>query len=437
MRTVANDLRRIVDGHARCGTGALFRGVWTLDCLFMDPVTEGLRFSPSALTVAPSRVSRVRHNDVLFKRAAVSLLNEVGWDHLSVRSVSKRCGLTPGAFYGRFEHMEDLASSMWESVLGDSICRPISVAIDALRANDEKGFVDAMHHFAAPPAEMTAAIELLEASLFDETLSQTVGAKFASFIDSCTSVERNEVVQATVAATVIYLALGLVLFALRPWTRGHNLDDELRRYFAALRAPGDPAKTPTAPIARYLYESPYETGDERLDLLLSAATTTFGELGFHKATVQKICKNAGVSKGFMMGRFASKLALFSTMTEMTWEKAISDSNEFILEAAAERGAGMAEAVAWRELQNPALRNKQRLAIETNRMMRLFPAIDALATAKELDSITSLTGGAPTPFIHTEMALGIGMVMASLFLPELCELPYSCITEALVASAPSG
>ena len=403
----------------------------------MDPVTEGSRFSPPKFTSASSRVSRVRRNDVLFERAAVSLLNDVGWDHLSVRSVSSRCGLTPGAFYSRFEHMEDLAATVWTSVLGDAICRPISVAIETLRAKDERGFIDAMSHFAAPSAQMTAAIELLEASLFDEALSQRVGAEFVRFVDSNTSVAGNEVVQATVAATVIYLALGLVLFAQRSWTRGDNLDDELRRYFAALRTPGDPVQTPTAPIATYLYEQPFATGDERLDLLLSAATTTFGELGFHKATVQKICKSAGVSTGFMMGRFASKLDLFSTMTEMTWERAITDSNEFIVKVAAERGAGIAEAVAWRELQNPALRNKQRLAVETNRMMRFFLDIDALATAKELDSIASLTGGEPTPFIHTEMALGIGMVMASLFLPELCELPYSCVTEPLVATTQLG
>ena len=384
----------------------------------------------------PLRFSRIRRNDIRFEGAALEMLIEVSWERLSVRALSSRAGLTPGAFYGRFEHLADVAPWLWDGRLGESLCEPLTSAIGAVSDGDEDRFMESLARLASPTPEVLGAAELLQAALFDEQLGRLIGPRFRAFLEPHASVKHNDDVQAAVAATVIFLGLGLVLLSGRSWASGDDLESEFSRYFLALQNPVAPRPTPDNVIAEYIYQYPFETGDERLDRLLHAAATSIGNVGFHAATVQMICRVAAVSPGFMMSRFPTKLDVFLAIVEMMWGHGLAQINGFIAEAAGDLGPGMAEAVAWREMQNPVIANIASLAVETNRMVAFIPELKALVEEEERRIFVTLPSGHLTSFVHSEFALGNGMVLASRFQPEIHKLPFFCVTEPLVASAPN-
>jgi len=242
-------------------------------------------------------------------------------------------------------------------------------------------------------------------------------------------------VDATVAAIICFLGLGLAHLAKRSWTATIDMTSELERYFAALRQPGPAVPTPRDEIAEYLSVYPFDTGDERLDRVLQATAIVIGEQGYRRATVQRICRTAGVSTGFLMSRFGTKLDLFTTITEMMWGRGMVQITGVLAEASERLGPAMAEALAWREMQNPVIAKVAVLALETGRMAGFLPKIASLVESQEVGSSAGLTNGAPSGFLLSELALGSGLNLVAWFSPSVRDLPYPCVTVPLVASAP--
>lgn len=381
--------------------------------------------------VAAQRVWRA------LEEAAVERLAVAGWDALSARGLSAAAGTTSGAIYSRFEHLGELVSQVWAERLWPAVGGRLEVALSSLEGDGgEEDFVATMLELATPSLDHRAAAELLQAALVDEVVSNFVLRDVADLLErwAAVSPERGEV-DATVGAACCYLGVGLLLLATRPWAAGIDLGPELRRYYRALRAPGTPVATPRDRIAEYLYAYRFDVDDERLERVLLATAVSVGEVGYQATTISRICRAAGVSSGFVMGRFPSKLALFQRVTDEMWGRGLSLITDFISEQAEEIGPVMAEALAWREMQNPALRKVAVLSIEQARLAGFEPAIAAVLGAREEEFMARYTASLPAAFFFSEFAIGNGMIALACVRPELRDLPFACVTEPLLASAP--
>ena len=388
------------------------------------------------LAVPGPRAAKVEENDRLLRAAAIAILAEAGWNGLSTRVLTARCGLTTGAFYARFENVFDFIDGLWGEVLFDAVIGSIDEAITAVQVGDREGFVSHLSALAHPSVEALAAVELLQAAMVEPELEPIIAPSVTAFLARRTrpSTSVSEV-EATVAATVAFVGLGLAHLARRRWVADLDIRLELDRYFDALRQPAEPLATPADVIAEYLYVYPFDTGDERLVRLMQATAIEIGERGYRRATVQRICKTAGLSTGFMMSRFKTKLDLFATITEMMWGRGLDQVTVHLAEMSERLGPAMAEAMTWREMQNPVITRVQVLATETSRMMGFLPRIAELVESQEQAFFCTLSTGGPTAFVLTEFALGSGLTLAVWFSPEIRDLPYHCVTAPLVASAP--
>ena len=356
------------------------------------------------LAVPGPRAAKVEENDRLLRAAAIAILAEAGWNGLSTRVLTARCGLTTGAFYARFENVFDFIDGLWGEVLFDAVIGSIDEAITAVQVGDREGFVSHLSALAHPSVEALAAVELLQAAMVEPELEPIIAPSVTAFLARRTrpSTSVSEV-EATVAATVAFVGLGLAHLARRRWVADLDIRLELDRYFDALRQPAEPLATPADVIAESLYVYPFDTG--------------------------------GLSTGFMMSRFKPKLDLFATITEMMWGRGLDQVTVHLAEMSERLGPAMAEAMTWREMQKPVITRVQVLATETSRMMGFLPRIAELVESQEQAFFCTLSTGGPTAFVLTEFALGSGLTLAVWFSPEIRDLPYHCVTAPLVASAP--
>ena len=388
------------------------------------------------VAVPGPRAAKVEQNDRLLRSAAIAILAEEGWNGLSTRVLTARCGLTTGAFYARFENVVAFIDELWDEILLDAMIGPVDEAIAAVEEGDRDRFIGKLDSLAHPSPEILAATELLQAAMVEPELEPIIAPSVTAFLERRTRPSAEvSVEEATVAAAVSFVGLGLAHLAKRSWVADLDVRPDLGRYFVALRKPAEPLATPTEVIAEYLYVYPFDTGDERLDRLMQATAIEIGERGYRRATVQRICRTAGLSTGFMMSRFKTKLDLFATITEMMWGRGLDQVTVHLAEMSERLGPAMAEAMTWREMQNPVITRVQVLATETSRMMGFIPRIAELVESQEQAFFSTLSSGGPTAFVLTEFALGSGLTLAVWFSPEIRDLPYHCVTAPLVASAP--
>jgi len=384
------------------------------------------------------RIARRTRNDDALRTGTIDALAELGWDGLGARSVSERANLSYGAIYTRFEHLDDLVASVWSEQLWPELDGLLVALVDsATHTPDEQRFVDTMAHLARPSANLLAAIEMIQAAMVDPRATiivrDDIDAGLARLLDPEAS---GDEVEATVAATCVFVALGLLVLARRSWAKETELEEEFRRYHRALVAPTEPIETPRDRIAEYLYLYVFDVADDRLERVLQATAISVGEVGYHATTIARICRKAGVSSGFVMGRFPSKVALFRRVTTEMWGRGMAAIGAFIAASAIEIGPTLAEALAWREMQNPVIAKMTVLALETGRLAGFDDDFAELIESEEAGSFDQLSGGrGATAFLHSEYALGNGMGVVSFFRPEVRDLPFACVTETLVATAP--
>ncbi len=384
------------------------------------------------------RVARRARNDEALRLGAIAALAEIGWDGLSARSVGERANLSYGAIYTRFEHLDDLVATVWSEQLWPELDGTLVSLVDSVSGTpDEQRFVDMMVRLARPSATLLAAIEMIQAAMVDPRAASIVRADVEAGLARLLDPEASGgEVEATVAATCVFVALGLLVLARRPWAKGTELDEEFRRYHRALIAPTEPVETPRDRIAEYLYLYVFDVDDDRLERVLQATAISVGEVGYHATTIARICRKAAVSSGFVMGRFPTKAALFRRVTTEMWGRGMAAIGAFIAESAEEIGPTLAEALAWREMQNPVIATMTVLALETGRLAGFDEDFAELIGSEEARAFDLLSGGrGATAFLHSEYALGNGMGVVAFFRPEVRDLPFACVTETLVATAP--
>ncbi len=385
---------------------------------------------------ATRRRADALRNDDLITSAAVSVISSRGWDVATVEGIADVAGLTYGAIYGRFANKADLGLALWESAVGRDFVRQLAELAENLATTSDK-VVAQLTEFARPTPAQSCGLELILASFFDSEL-ETIREEISEVIDTKIDTARDSGGRAHAAATAasMGLALGLMMVHTRPWVANLDLSDALRRRTNSLMNPTTARDIP-ASRADYLHFDPFNTGDNRLDAVFSATAWEVGERGFVRATISRICRRAGVSSGFVYGRFPGKFELVLAVFRAQLAFGFDSLNNFMGELTAKFGAVVTEAVAWREYMEPNLERKRNFTIELNRLATHDTSVRTTLIEEEQRVLNDLVARSGVPVgdfvsgFHLDVAMGFGICLLPNLVPSVWDLPYVCVTSGFV------
>lgn len=217
----------------------------------------------------------------------------------------------------------------------------------------------------------------------------------------------------------------------------------LRLSVFALTHPARPTPLPEA-TPSHLRDSPFHTDDPRVDLALENAMKSFGTIGYQRTRLMDIAKATGVSDGFILLRYKTKLGLLQAIVNESYAQGYQELIDFQQDVAARFGPGIAEAVAWREYLDPRISDRQMLGMETDRLSLFNPAMREIAFDKDLAVLEQQLNEVPaaersvrTGDTHLDFAAGHGLPAIGLILPEIWTLPFNVVTEPYVEGANQG
>ncbi len=263
-----------------------------------------------------ARSARALANDAAIRAAGIAEVLRVGVDHLSLRDVGHRAGLTHGATYARYEDVDELLVDLWNSTMLAraialyDLCAALVRQPSAERAADLHRWVSR-----AEPADV-ACFQVLFTARRLPTLHEEVEPFLDEYLIGRWA--RPDLDPAVGLRVAVLFTLSLVTLAAAN-RFGH--DDELDAAFFAILAEGlsvppaavgpSPALAPPAPF------SPPPSDDLRTQL----AVATFGVVGrsgYTRATISRIARRANCSPGAIYKLFASKedLAIEAMRTVM-------------------------------------------------------------------------------------------------------------------------
>jgi TetR/AcrR family transcriptional regulator, repressor for uid operon len=149
-----------------------------------------------------------------------------------------------------------------------------------------------------------------------------------------------------------------------------------------------------------------ETQLARREHILDAAEFCFARSGFHRSTMQDICKEAGVSPGALYGHFASKEALIAGIAERDRSKLASELAE--LATAPDLLAALSRLGEHYTMEEP--RHKRLLCIEigcestrNDEVREIFQSVDRFAHESFRDLFAKAKAeGKVAPQVDTDM-----------------------------------
>ena len=413
--------------------------------LATDPLQEAPTTTPAGML---EQVSPVTDH----WRSVTAMIEAGGARPLRTRSESRR---TAGAHDVRPQRSaaDQAAAALASQVdtLRDAVAATAAasarVDLEVLRASgpSEAWFTVALAAFARPEPLLRAAAELLIISQFDPALADQVRTQAAERMARwCAPTGENvNPRKAAQRAYVLSVSLGLLAAHHRVDSGSLQLDREESSLLAALSTESEPVNLPQSPASHLADRSPLATGDRALDALLEATLAEVGAHGFDGATVDSIAKAAGCSDGLVFSRYESKLALFLDATRRQQADSWRANDAFQQKIADLHGHAIADAVAIRELQRPEYHAQRALYLEQIRLSWHDASLrdaqgaeyDAfIAEARAIDP-TGVPIDDPAA-LHVSIAVGFGLALLPLLLPNAWDLPYDVVTIPLAAHAPA-
>ena len=257
-----------------------------------------------------TRSARAVANDAAIRDAAIEELMRVGVDHLSLRDVSHRAGLTHGATYARYEDFGELLVDLWISRLGERIQLLFDLCLDAARRpgpETAKALFDHVHQ--AGPDDV-AAIQLLLAARRLPTLWEEVEnfVKGSLEAESCNSLDVSPA-----------FTRGITLFAMmmgQIFADAHlGADEEFRQIVEAALLETLETDPSTVVVRAFTEEIRPDTAPTSSDLrtqLSWATNLVVGRSGYTRATISRIARRANCSPGAIYKLYESKEDLVAT-----------------------------------------------------------------------------------------------------------------------------
>jgi AcrR family transcriptional regulator len=265
--------------------------------------------------------------------AGVAEAHEFGLDRIALRSVVRRCGLTSGAIYGRYEDVDDFVASLWSERLSQPTFDLLSEAMAAL-LTDEVGadIADIAHRLANPTPEVALGFEALVVGRRNDVLGEEVAEEFAAWAEKWGLSSSADPHQRVLAAVAFAAVSGAAIYSfaepgLDSWALILPLIGDVLR-----DTPKSAKKRRTnleieLPNVVPHFEVQPGTGEPLRDALIVATANVIGRAGYERTTVSRIGRRAKLTGGAVYTRYETKDQLIVDTLETLLSGAIAGTQE--------------------------------------------------------------------------------------------------------------
>lgn len=377
-----------------------------------------------------SHQPRANRNDGLVSDAVVETLCELGWPGLTLRNVAQRAGVARQTVTDRYPTRTAMAVAAWQRVFSGELRRSLDTLMSAhglMPGANGVRVADAWRAVSVPTRELTGALDLLLQSPYEPELKAAVEATLGPEVSGWTRHNGRSRTRRLASQRAYLLARALGLLALGSI---HDLGEvEFEPAERAISA----ALSQPARVNRISSDGPprasLDTGDPRHDALLTAVIEHVARNGYEGTSVDAVCADAGVTKGFLFKRYASKQALFVDAARRRQRAAIASSGAWLNDLSARQGRARAEATFVRSVLQPSRFVGQRISGEELRLAMRDPAL-----AEEFEQIARQicvsAFGAVTPkgmgYAYSARAVGEGIGLLTLIDPDAWQLPFEVV-----------
>ncbi len=367
-----------------------------------------------------ARSARALANDAAIRAAGVAEVLRVGVDHLSLRDVGHRAGLTHGATYARYEDVDELLVDLWNSTMLAraialyDLCAALVREPSPERARDLRQWVAR-----ADPADV-ACFQVL----FTARRLPTVHEEVEPFIDEYLIGRwaRPDLDPAVGLRVAVLFTLSLVMLAA---AHRFGSDDELATAFYEILVEGlSVPPSAIGPVPALAPPSPFSPPPSD-DLRTQLAVATFGVVGrsgYTRATISRIARRANCSPGAIYKLFASKedLAVEAMRTVMR-ARILSPGRRLDVTREGWLTEMLLDAVAPTNHVRSLFNLEMTIAGAHNERIRAA----ILERLSELESVSAILAGlddAERTVLRQRLRVGIFLVTASGYLSTLGAAP---------------
>jgi AcrR family transcriptional regulator len=255
------------------------------------------------------RTSRALKNDESLRIAAIEEILEVGVDHLSLREVSRRAGLTHGAAYARFEDVNELLVDLWTSTLRARVEAICELALLAAEKPGEENVRAALSLLRTCEPADVAAIHVLLVARRIPTLHEEVEPFIVNFLEPDKDLTADS--EAIFSRSMVLFAFFMVrLLVDSQYGSKEDYYDALEQLLkeALLIHPDEVIRL----ASPHGHERPaLEVSDDLKSQLEFATFKSVGTSGYAQATVSRIARRANSSPGAIYKTHISKEGLLA------------------------------------------------------------------------------------------------------------------------------
>lgn len=373
-------------------------------------------YRPAVVTARLTRAEKVAANTEALRDAAQLIIVRDGWDRLSFQGLAREAGLTVGAVYARFDTTSDVGIDLWQARAEQSCARWITDVVAASDAGDADALGVLLEHDLTTAVSRLTAFELALASLFDEELDEVVGADIrgilAPFLTVSSDASQEDRHLAASRALVLSFAFGRLIAA-----RNESIPEPLPmdRYVSLARHAG-------GAFADVDFEPRVAVGWRRIMPdrhphieIATAAMDLIAHVGYRRATIARIARRAGVSRGGLLAGYPDKAHLVADAAISLMVPA-GEVWETYVAAHGSMPSPEVRALFLRDFLDPDRRDDWALNLELNRAARYEEAFAAYAVPRSTLEQTHL-----------------GVMVTACFGPDLSHLPYLGCFHAGVAA----
>jgi AcrR family transcriptional regulator len=182
----------------------------------------------------------------------------------------------------------------------------------------------------------------------------------------------------------------------------------------------------------------FDTQDPRERQLFSALLNVIAEHGIQNATTQAIAKAANSNEGLLFNRYASKIDAFLDAMNQHQRLYIQKQNAAALALSAEHPAALVDTAVIQRSLHPDREAPRAVAMEYLRMTRYHPHVAEHLTQTQRALREQILQANPTAphatidgWLSYGLAIGAGLGILPLLLPEAHRLPYNVVLEPLL------
>ena len=268
-------------------------------------------------------------NDVRILVAAVAEAHSVGIDRLALRSVGRRCDLTSGALYSRYESVDELIASMWTERIGQPILDFLSEAMSSMLGLEGAPPISKIAATVSnPPKHIAVGIEALVVGRRNDVLGDEIEEDLSNWarklgLDSATdtaSRSLNVVAFASIVGAALY---SFVEPRLADWTIVLTLLSESIKQTPLTNSTAAPSIANELPDQRVVPG----TNEPLRDALITATANVIGRTGYENATLSRIARRAKLTGGAVYTRYATKDELIIDTLDTLLSDAIVGTRE--------------------------------------------------------------------------------------------------------------